>query len=223
MIPRDIPPSAVKIRGSTPEDVEYESVLEEDYLFLVRFDHQVESYQRYQGSIVWFTRDGEERSYGPDFEITYKQPKSGRRRRNLVVEVKPDFEPDPYSRKKNLPRRESAADNDRKWRAAEKQLALQGKEFRVVRAKEIETDYLENAKFLLMYRDHPFPLREASVFLDALAKRGRATMRQLLLDLTVDRQRRAELLPTLYALIAERKVVADLNRVLCFDTTLELP
>jgi len=223
MIPRDIRSSAVKITGSTPDDVQYESVLEENFLFLVRFDHEVERYDRYRGKVIWIDKEGQEHPYRPDFEITFRPTKKGKRRRNRVVEVKPDLTPDPFDRRTNLPRRETAAENQMKWRAAKKQLALQGKEFVVFRSLDIETDYLENAKFLLMYRDHPIPLGQASLFTDVLRGSGPLTLRNLLAKLTIDRQRRAELLPTLYSLIAERKVIADLSRILCFDTVLVLP
>jgi hypothetical protein len=223
MIPRDIRSSAVKVTGSTPDDVQYESVLEEDFLFLVRFDREVERCERYQGTIVWKDKEDQERTYRPDFEITYRQSKSDERRRNRVVEVKPDLTPNEFDRRSNLPRRETAIENQQKWKAAKKQLALRGKEFVVIRSPDIETDYLENVKFLLMYRDHHIPLTEARLFTELLKSNGPLTLRSVLAALKLDRQRRAELLPTLYSLIAERKVVADLSRILCFDTVLSLP
>ena len=190
---------------------------------MVRFDREVESYWRFKGKIIWIDGDGEENPYTPDFEISYRPSKEGKPRRNRVVEVKPDFTPDPYDRKKNLPRRESPARNEKKWRAAKKQLALQGKEFVVVRSNEIETDYLENVKFLLMYRDHPSSGRNADLFTDVLKGKGAMTLRELTTTLTTDRQRRAELLPTLYGLIADGTVKLDLTRILCFDSILEMP
>lgn len=223
MIPREIRSSPVKVTGSTPDDVQYESVLEEDFLFLVRFDPEVERYDRYRDKIVWLDPDGGEQSYGPDFEIAYRPRADGSRRRNRVVEVKPDMTPDPYDRRKNLPRRESPARNERKWRAAEKQLAMQGKEFVVLRSGDIQTDLLENAKFLLMYLDHPVPKRQAENLIEKIRDAGPMSIRSLLTSMNTDRQRRAELLPTLYWLIAKRQVTADLNRLLCYDTVLGLP
>jgi hypothetical protein len=223
MIPRDIKSSAVKVTGSTPDDVQYESVLEENFLFMVRFDQDVERYERYKGSIIWIDKHGQERQYSPDFEITYRQTKTGQRRRNRVVEVKPELIKNPFDHRSNLPRKETAIENRQKWQAAKKQLSLRGKDFVVIRSSEIETVFLENIKFLLMYLDHPIPSTHASIFTDLLQRNGPLTLRIILAKLRLDRQKRAELLPTLYSLIAERKVIADLSRILCLDTVLALP
>jgi hypothetical protein len=139
-----------------------------------------------------------------------------------VLEVKPDLIRNPYDRKTNLPRDESPAENSIKWKVAKKQLAGKGKEFVVVKSPEIETNFLKNAKFLLMYLDHPPPLSEADRITEALRSSGPVTLRNFLATLTQDRQRRAELLPTLYLLIAKRKIAADLTRILCFDTVISL-
>ncbi len=53
MVTRKIQGSPVNVTGVDPYDVEYESYLEECFLDLVRFDHRVDDFCRWEEEIVW--------------------------------------------------------------------------------------------------------------------------------------------------------------------------
>lgn len=222
MIPRDIKATRGKITGSTPDDIQYESVLEENFLFLLRFDPKVERIDRCRDSITWIDKDGREREYLPDFEVVYRDETAGSKRRHFVYEVKPDLEPNPYSRRSNLQRREDPAENSLKWRSAEAWLKARRKTFKVIRSSEIETPTLDNAKFLLPYLEQHPRHSECALVLDVLHQGGAASIREIMAKLTSDRTRRAELLPACYQLIAKRQVHADLDTALTLDSVVSL-
>lgn len=226
MIPRDIKASAVKIVGSTPDDVQFESVLEEDYLFLVRFDHTVKKYKRVTDPIKWVDPDGGEHSYTPDFQIEFHPDDSGKRRRSVVVEVKPDFadEPDPFSHKANLPRKPQPHER-LMWSTAKKHYQRVEMEFKVVREAEIRIPRLKNALLLLPYLERPEerpPKKDIELVLRHLEQEGPCTLRQVANALAETLARRAEVLRSCYFLIAKRRIRVDLDQLLHFESLLEV-
>jgi len=226
MIPRDIQASAVKIVGATPDDVMFESVLEEDYLFLVRFDHTVKAHRRFAGTIKWINPDGGEHSYTPDFEVEFHPDATGKTPNPLVVEIKPDFleNPDPFKRTANLPRKPQPHEAHM-WETARRNLLRYKKRFKVVRESEIRTPRLQNALLLLPYlersEERP-PARDVDLVIDALDRAGPSTLRQVANMLAENLTRRAEVLRSCYYLIATRRIHADLDRALHFESMLRI-
>lgn len=224
MVTRKIQGSPVKVTGAVPSDVEFESHLEEDFLVLMRFDHRVQHYERWQEPIRWFDEKGQRRIYTPDFFVQYKIPETGPAFRPQVVEIKPDFEDDDPRPVARLPRRDDPAEDEQKWAAAARHCKKRGFDFIVKRESAIRTPYLTNARFLLrdLERTLDDAVKEAKI-LDALKWGVRLPMGELIAKMDAKAERALSYRPILYRMIATRRLEVDLTERLSDAHMVGLP
>lgn len=223
MITRKFTASPVKVTGLTPDHVPFESSLEEDCFFLLRFRADVESFDRPTEAIPWMDETGKRHKYTPDVLITFRAPADGGPvPPKLLAEIKPDFK-DKDSPRARLPNSETEEQRRMKWAAATNFAKLRGWEFDVFRDEQIRTPLLRNVKFLIRNLERPDRDRGSDRMIEALRARGSTPMNALMLDLEPDRYRRALLYPTLYACIAAGRIVTDLNVLLKNDAVLSVP
>jgi hypothetical protein len=129
----------------------------------------------------------------------------------VLYEVKPDFDPDDDRPVARLPRRESAEDNERKWKAAALFAARRGWTFAVIRESQIRTDLLQNAKFLLRYLERPPAEQGKDELLAALREHGPLSLGTLVSIAAPHEDDRVRVYPTLYRLIATGEICVDLS------------
>lgn len=220
MVTRKIQGSAVKVTGVCPSGVEFESHLEEDFLTLVRFDHRVDNFSRCEEQFVWYDDDQERRIYTPDFHIHYKV---GTSLQPEVIEVKPDFHEDDPRPVARLPRQEDARENELKWGAASRECGRRGWRFVVRRESEIRNSYLTNARFLLAYLERGTRDDRSAAILQAMVPGVRMTVGELIQRLGRDDVDRLAFRPSLYRLLATRRLEVDLNETLRDSSVLGLP
>lgn len=223
MVTRKIQGSPTKITGVTPDGQEFESALEEDFFFLLRFDDQVDHWGRPEESIVWYDDSGKHREYTPDALVFYKPDRDGRTRPPKLFEVKPNFAASadrPVSRR---PRKESAHENEQKWEAARRECHRLGWEFEVVLDTDIRTDLLVNARFLTPFRERPGIDMGAAQMLDIVRDKGSTTIADLLGSFASDPEGKALYRPTLYKLLATRQISVDLSVILNDQAVICLP
>lgn len=211
---RKIKSSPVKVTGYAPDDQQFESALEEDFFVLLRFNLQVERWVRPIDSVVWYDKGGKSRKYTPDVLVFFKPDEGGEVPPPRLCEVKPSFDDEDRERKpvSRLPRRESAEENELKWAAARREAKRKGWDFLVYTEKEIRTDRLRNAKFLLRYLERGVVDRGSDRVLCLLREQGPMTLKVLLDQLGADAHARAQLAPTVYRLISEGQVKCDLDK-----------
>ncbi|MCV2353160.1 TnsA endonuclease N-terminal domain-containing protein [Paucibacter sp. B2R-40] len=222
MITRKFRSSPVKVTGLTPDHVPFESSLEEDCFFLLRFQEDVETFDRPSEAVPWLDVTGVRRTYTPDVLITFKAPEGAEAPPKLLAEIKPDFADDDSPRAR-LPTRETDEERRMKWAAAKNFAKLRGWEFDVFRESDIRTPFLKNVKFLIRHLERPNKDRGAERLIDALKARGPTPMHALMFEMEPDRYKRALLYPTLYACIAFGRITTDLKVLLKNDSLLTVP
>lgn len=188
----------------------YESRLEHDFMKLVGFDPRVSSYVEQPVKIEFTDATGRLRTYTPDILVTYHpQQDPAQNTKPLLAEIK--YRKDLF---KNW------SDLKPKFRAARRHAREQGWEFRIITEVEIRTPYLKNVVFLLGYRDLRVLDAETAQLEEMLKRLGGADPDELLLAISEDRIKRAQLLPTLWYLVANDRIGVDLTQPLTMRSRL---
>ena len=181
-----------------------ESSLERDLLVLLDFDPAVERYEEQPVRIEYRDARGRRRTYTPDVLVHFRQDIAQEQPTTpLLYEVK-------YRR--------DLFDNWReikpKVRAGRAYARGRGWRFKLITEREIRTPYLQSVKFLRQYRRLQPGQAERRLLLDRLREVGESDPESLLLAIHPEPVRRAELLPTLWHLVAIGDIYADLDEPL---------
>lgn len=180
--------------------VMFESTLERDFLSLLEFDREVESFEVQPVRLNWQDGRGRVRSYTPDVLVCYRNGS----RRPVLWEVK--YRDD---------LRANWQEYRSKFRAAVRYARDRGWRFRLATEREIRGVRLDNARFLLPVLRRGCPdAGDVSSVLDGLRVSGSSTPALLLASLSPDTTERARLLPVLWYLVATGRVETDLGEKL---------
>jgi hypothetical protein len=177
---------------------EFEGSNEWQYLIIIEFDwdNEIESFEVQPLKILYGeTLRGTQREYIPDVLVHFKDG-----RPPLLIEIKSRE----YLRinwKKEKP----------KLRAGIHYAKLNGMRFKILTGKEIFTPFLDNARFLRSFKKQEPPANDSSLLLREIAKIGQTTPNELLKSVTSDKWRQAALIPTLWHLVANRRIGVDIN------------
>lgn len=210
---RKIPKNHRSITGFITSEVNanqtaFESTLERDFMLLVDFDSEVLSYEEQPVRIDYLSADGKARHYTPDILVTYRRiPNSTTLKPPLLAEIK--YRRDLFEHWQEL---------KPKFRAARRYAKEQGWNFRIITEVEIRTPYLKNVKFLRQYQRRPINPAGASLLLQKVSELRPTDPESLLASVSQDAHDRAHLLPTLWRLVAQRKIGADLNQPLTMQS-----
>lgn len=172
---------------------QYESALERDHYLGLEFDPLVARIVTQPVVIPYRDARGRQRRYTPDTLVHYQDA-----RRPGLFEVK-------YVQEV----REKAEEFRYKFRVARDYAREQGWTFTLVTERTIRAPHLKNAHFLHPYLRREFPAAVEGEVLTALRSLGEATPQTLLASLPAER--RVELIPVLWKLIATRRIEADLS------------
>jgi hypothetical protein len=168
--------------------INVESSLERDFVFLSKFDINVESCIE-QPVCIEYELDGKRRKYTPDFLVQYLQNE----KKPALIEIKyrKDIRKDWNVLKP-------------KFKAAKQYALLKGWEFKIYTENEIRGEYLKNAKFLITYRNNQnLPKQEyKEIILRLLNAVKETTPHELLLMAFQDRNKQVELIPSLWSMVA---------------------
>jgi hypothetical protein len=188
-----------------------ESSLERDLLVLLDFDPTVKRYEEQPVRIEYRDANGRRRTYTPDVLVHFRQDIAQGEPTTLLYEVK-------Y--------RKDLFDNWReikpKVRAGRAYARERGWRFRIITEREIRTPFLESARFLRQYLRLRPNDSERRLLLDRLREMGESDPESLLLAIHSEPIKRAELLPTLWHLVAAREIHADLDRSLNMRTPIRV-
>lgn len=213
---RRVPSSAVGVTGVTParraaDDAEYESALEGDFLVLLEFAPRVVEFAVQPVTIEYRDPWGRSRKYTPD--VLALERRSGYWFQSVLYEIKPE----------NV--LQSGCQLLRpKFQAATRYARERGWVFKLRTERQIRTDYLWNARFLLPYRDpRRMDLSYLQLLLGRLEDMRQASVEELLIATCHFKWNRAIALSTLWHLVATFQVRCNLHGRLSMDTELWLP
>lgn len=203
---RKIPKSYQNVTGIISSErngslVGFESPLERDLYLILDFDINVSRFEEQPVKISYVGSNGENRTYTPDVLVHYRDdiiPAKGMP--PMLCEVKP---------REKL--RKNWAKYKPRFKAAMRYARARGWRFRILTEREIRTPHLQNVKFLGRFRHMHPPKDHKKLILDAMYELREADPEGLLMSITYDKWRRAEIMPTLWHLIAISRIGADLN------------
>ncbi|MBX3656289.1 MAG: TnsA endonuclease N-terminal domain-containing protein [Ramlibacter sp.] len=186
----------------------FESLLEKDYLLLLDFDAEVDSYEVQP---VRIPVPGVPKGYVPDVLVKYRS-EAGPSRPPLLVEVKHSEEVERNAQKYRP-----------KFLAAESYAAERGWEFAVVDEAAIRTPRLANLKFLREYRNVEPEHEQISAVLQCSAWSAKSPTSETLLNaLAPTPADRLAWLPIVWAMVIRRHLIADLDRPFTGEVPLAL-
>lgn len=172
----------------------FESSLERDALILCEFDFRVKAFKTQPRRFDYFF-NGKKRHYTPDILIEYINGQK------LYIEIKyrEDLKKDWYKLKP-------------KFKAAIKELKSEpNTRFKILTEKEIRTQFLKNATFLLPYKNRPYEEYQLATIQKILSRGLAIPINELLSLCTTDMMEQAEFLNSLWHGIANRIIETDLH------------
>lgn len=184
-------------------EAQFESTLERDFLDILDFSPEVESFEVQPLKIEWRDEQGKPRSYTPDVLINFR-PDIGRAPWLCEVKYRADL-------KKNW------RDLHPKLRRGIRLARQNGWRFRLISEVEIRTPYLSNVRFLTPFRSskhRQIPITAIEELLGQLRLIGTTTPSGLIQSLSPDVRQQAEWLPMLWHLMANRRIASDLEHEL---------
>lgn len=188
-------------------EAQFESTLERDYLDLLEFSPEVETFEVQPLKIEWRDEQGKPRKYTPDVLVNFKA-NSGQAPWLCEVKYRADLKKDWSDLHPKLLRGIRLA-KENGWR------------FRLISEVEIRTPYLTNVRFLTPFKSLKFrqiPVESIEELLRQLQSMGTATPSALIQSLSPDIWQQAEWLPVLWHLMANHRVAADLEQELGRDS-----
>ncbi|WP_333810596.1 TnsA endonuclease N-terminal domain-containing protein [Idiomarina baltica] len=186
----------------------FESTLERDFLTIIEFDTNVQSYDVQPVSIPWIDEKGKRRIYTPDVLVEFQAGKCPFSRFDVILcEVKYRSE---------LQRKWT--DFKPKFKAAIKYAKLKGWRFKLVTEDEIRTPFMENARFLQPYLSESLDESHEALLLEQLISFRECSVDALIKSIFNDKWAQAELIQSLWWLIASRRVSTDLNEPLTMSS-----
>lgn len=191
----------------------YESSLERDFFELMMADTQVADVEGQPVRINYINAQGKRRRYTPDALVRFKpDPLTGEIRPSLLCEVKyrEEF-------------REKFLEMKDRIRAARRYARERGWQFRVVTDREIRTVRFANLRFLAGFRDRDPNEKHVDLILNEIKVADSTTAEALLYRMTPDVWKQAEIIPALWWLLANSKIMADLSVPITMQSPLSLP
>ncbi|WP_432454850.1 heteromeric transposase endonuclease subunit TnsA [Agarivorans sp. QJM3NY_29] len=202
---RNIPKNYRNLTGLASSDKAekpfFESTLERDLLTLLDFDSNVLSYDVQPVTVNWNDADGKGRKYVPDVFAQYRPGGCMFSRKDGVL----------FEVKYRNDIKTNWVEYKPKFLAAVGHAKSMGWRFKLITEVEIRTIYMENARFLLPYLRSSASEEYTELLLHGLVKLRQCSIEALLKSIFNDRWAQAELVPTLWGLIASRRICTDLN------------
>lgn len=203
---RQIGVQSRSVTGTMPDGNRYESSLERDFMLLLQFDFTVDIYTPQPVVVKFQDQDGNWCRYTPDG----------------LIEWRTDFRRDSQPVLVEIKYREAFHGKWRAWRerinAAKQYAEERGWIFEIYTEREIRTPYLDNVRFLLPYRNRAFDPGAEEAVRSAMGELVETTPSGLAEFISPDRWRQAEILPTIWKLLAERRIGFDLVQPLTMQS-----
>jgi len=212
---RQIPPNRISITGrhashKSDRSHAFESALERDFVTLLEFDTTVSDYDEQPVRINFLGPDGRQHPHVPDFLVHFDQVKTSGKRSRLY-QVKYDDQ-----LRAGWPKLKPAL------LAASRYAKVQGWDFEIITDRRIRTPYLNNAKFLLPYTRYTANFDDELLLFGRLTELRETTAQGLLASIYADPVNQAQLVPTIWNLVGNRRIGVDLATPLTMASRLWL-
>ena len=200
---RKIPKNYRNLTGVIPSDksvgsAEFESSLERDVLIYFEFDSSVKSFEVQPVQIEWIDESNKLRTYTPDVLVYFND------RNPIVYEIK-------YTEDLS----EILLEDKTKFKAAIKFARSKGWRFKFFTENKIGLTYLKNVRFLLPFlKAGPRSETDMDLIDGQLNELSNTSPKQLISSIFSDEFNQADLIPTLWYLVATDQVGIDLNEPL---------
>lgn len=178
--------------GKNKKPIQFESLLEREFLYLLEYDSAVIEIADQPFSINYPSR-GDKRFYTPDFLASYRDGKQ------VVFEVK-------YSHDLETNSRKYAA----KFKAAKIFAKSKGYIFRTITEKEIRTTYKENVKRLLIFQGVSADLSAQHAILNCLRNSSPKSFLDLVKIITDSPEEQQTYIRPFWVLLCQKIITADL-------------
>lgn len=184
--------------------VQFESALEEEFLYILDFDQDVKCFYDQPIQIHYKDEKGKGRLYTPDFLVEYMN------RSPVLFEVK-SMKYLKKNKKEIEPVLKAGADfaKKRAW------------EFKVITDKEIRIAYCDNVRFLRRFHTSSADLVIVNEILTALSS-GVATPNEVIRKLSADIDKWPGYISAIWTLVLNGKIACDLFRKIHMETPLRL-
>jgi hypothetical protein len=193
-----------KFEGS----IHFESSLERDFAYLLEHDASVDHYEVQPLKIEWTDQKGLSRKYTPDFLVFFNSAfQSTRKNKPQLIEIK--YRDDLKKKWRELkPRFKAAVDfcTKRNW------------DFKIYTEREIHNDQLFNARFLQNFINVNYDFEKSVVIKQALERLKVSTPEEIIATCSNNKYLRAELLHTLWSLIAIGNIGYDRSEKLSMQS-----
>lgn len=191
----------------TNSSVSFESSLERDYINLLEFDSSVSTYCE-QPLKIFFTINSKKKYYVPDFYVKYSDG-----RKDEIIEIKYKDDLEKYKRK-----------YINKFNAAKLFCKENNLNFRIIDEIEIRTPLLENYKFLIPYKrpNNIIDFLDVTILEERIKAVNIATPNNIINESFFSEDRKAELLYTLWYMVANNMVKIDLTEKLTMQSQIKI-
>lgn len=215
---RKIPKNYLVVTGSFPSRknnrlLNFESLLERDYMILLEFDDSVKSFEEQPVKIPVRVKGRRATNYVPDVLVNFHPGKGGKERKPLLVEVKPRRYLEKHAEKYKP-----------KFAAAKSYATERGWEFRKFIEHDIRSPLLANLKFFREYCQFSPPATETVSVIEAVKlSKGTCTYSALVDYLCGDdTDKRLRTIPIIWHLVATRQLSVDLRKPLTDQAPISL-
>lgn len=176
----------------------FESTLERDVIQLMEFDPNVKSFEVQPVRIKWIDDAQKERIYTPDLLVNYFDKKP------ILYEIK--YIDDITS---------SIKEFRKKFKTSISFATKKGWRFKFYSNQAIDKVYLKNVKFLLPFLNKGVREENHLEMLDTKIREfKKTTPKKLLNDIFSDEWNQAELMPSMWYMVATQQIGIDLNKPL---------
>ncbi len=188
----------------------FESTLERDFIETLEFDHYVDYYCE-QPVVIDYFDNGLRHKYTPDFFIAFRKDlAASSKMKSMICEVK-------Y--RDTL--KEKWLEFKPRFKAAKKYAEERGWVFHIITERSIRTAFLQNIKFLSRYKNSKYVNTEAfTVLSHTLSELKVTTPEELIKCAARDKKMQAELIYSLWYLVASGSIGCDLHNPLTMKTEL---
>lgn len=188
--------------------IQYESGLEKDFAYFLEFSSGIKRFVEQPVKIEFTAPNGKPASYTPDFLAYYSDQPEFKNLKPTLFEVKT---------RKHL--KKNWSELKPKFLAALRYCDTQGWNFKIITEQELNTPYVQNAKFLAPYMRRTPGIGLINNVFDALHElEDSATPANVIAIASNDFYRKAALVPALWYLIATRQIQCDLDNPLTMDS-----
>jgi len=189
-----------QISSAKRKEVQFESSIEEGFIYILDFDSDVKHYHDQPVQIAYKDAAGTDRIYTPDFLVEYRS------RSPVLFEVKS---------------REYIRQNPveiRKLITLGTKFAKQnGWDYRVITESEIKTDYGDNVRDLFRYQTYTVDLTISDLIIRKLEALRQSTPHKLIMEISDDSEQWPVYIAAIWALMFNKRIGCDLFKRLHMD------